>query len=156
MLDFLGGILFDAIAGVIGGLLGDRWRARRAKRRQRKRELVCCLRVLHGDRPGLTRHWQHGKARLSPGEIEFRPKAPWAGTSTIVVRSTSRRHQRQPRGWEAWVVVYRQARVVEVSTGDATLEWAVSGEQLHWAIAQVRQATDAAPAALGNERQATS
>ena len=154
MLDFLGGILSDAIAGVIGGLLGDRWRARRARRRQTKHELVCCLRVLDGGRPGLTRRWRRGKARLSPGVIEFRPKAPWAGTSTIPVRSTSRRHQRQPRGWEAWVVVYPQARVIEVSTGDATLEWAVSREQLHWALVQVRQTAGEASSAVANETQA--
>jgi hypothetical protein len=52
------------------------------------------------------------------------------------------------------VVVYPQARVVEVSTGDATLEWAVAGEQLQWALSQVRQSAVEAPPAIENETQA--
>jgi hypothetical protein len=136
--DFLGEMLADFIGGVIGGLIGDRWRQRRAERLQRKGGLVCALRVLEGSHRGLTRHWRHGKARLSPGSIEFRPKAPWARKTNISVGSASRLHQRQPRGREAWVVNPR-TRVVEVTTGDATLEWAVLGEQLRWALAEVRQ-----------------
>jgi hypothetical protein len=144
--DFLGELLGDFIAGVIGGLIGDRWRQRRAKRLERKGGLVCAFRVLEGSQPGLTHHWRHGKARLSPGAIEFRPKAPWARKSSIPVSSASRRHQRQPRGREAWVVDPR-TRVVEVTTGDATLEWAVFGEQLRWALTEVRQQAEAAVAA---------
>jgi hypothetical protein len=143
-------MLSDAIAGVIGGLIGDRWRQRRAKRLQKRRQVACCFRVLDGDQPGLTRHWRHGKARLSPGLVEFLPKAPWARRSNVPVRSASRLHQRQPRGREAWVV-NPQARVVEVSTGRATLEWAVLGEQLHWALAEVLQGAESATSAEGQE-----
>jgi hypothetical protein len=33
-------------------------------------------------------------------------------------------------------------RVVEIDTAAATLEWAVSDEQLHWALAVVRTQPD--------------
>jgi hypothetical protein len=145
--DFLAELLGNFIAGVIGGLIGDRWRQRRAKRLERKGGLLCAFRVLEGSQAGLTRHWRHGKALLSPGTIQFRPKAPWARKSSIPVRSASRRHQRQPRGRETWVV-NPQTRVVEVTTGDATLEWAVFGEQLRWALTEVRQQVEDSVAAI--------
>jgi hypothetical protein len=143
VLDFLGEMLADFIGGVIGALIGDRWRQRRAKRLERKGGLVCAFRVLEGSQPGLTRHWRHGKARLSPGAIDFSPKAPWARKASVPVRSASRLHQRQPLGLEAWVVDPR-SRVVEVTTGTATLEWAVFGEQLRWVLTQVRQQAEEA------------
>jgi hypothetical protein len=91
----------------------------------------------------LGGRWRHGKARLSPGRIEFDPKRPWSRTVSIPVRSTSRRNQRQPRGEEAWAVNPR-TRVVEVRTGAATLEWAVLDDQLLWALAEVRKRADEA------------
>lgn len=51
------------------------------------------------------------------------------------------------------MVVYPQARVVEVSTGDATVEWALAGEQLRWALSQVRQPAGDVPPAVAYETE---
>jgi hypothetical protein len=39
-------------------------------------------------------------------------------------------------------------RVIEVDTASATLEWAVSAEQLHWALDVVRAQPDEVTAAI--------
>ena len=88
------------------------------------------------------------KATLSPGRIEYGTKWPRRRRVSVPVRSASRLHQRQPRGAEAWVLDPR-TRIVRVDTGAATLEWSVPGEQLHWALAEVRKQPEAVVGATG-------
>ena len=42
-----------------------------------------------------------------------------------------------------------RTRIVRVDTGAATLEWSVPGEQLQWALAEVRKPPEAVAAATG-------
>jgi hypothetical protein len=130
-------LLGELLGGVIGEVIGDWRRRRRSVRLQRSSRLLCSLRVLDGSQAGLNHRWRHVKATLSPGCIQFRPR-PWRQKVRIPVRSASRLHERHPRGAAAWVLDPRM-RIVDVGTGTATLEWAVLGEQLPWALAEVRK-----------------
>jgi len=144
VLDFLG----EVLGGVIGGLIDGRRLRRRSVRLQRSSRLLCSLRVRDGSQAGLSHRWRYVKATLSPGRIEFGTKWPRRRKVSVPVRSASRLHQRQPRGAEAWVLDPR-TRIVRVDTGVATLEWSVPGEQLQWALAEVRKPPEAVAAATG-------
>jgi len=54
------------------------------------------------------------------------------------VRTVDTDRPRRPRGRESWFSVDSSYRIVELTTGSATLEWALAEDKLEWAVACVR------------------
>lgn len=135
-------LLISVIGMVLGNLLvgplvarGEHWRADRV---QRANSVDCSLRVIEGATPGLTPRWRGGTAELTFGQLRFRPSARWRRPVAVGVAEVSRRNQRRAIGPEA-ILVPSTARVIQVETEGATLEWAVRGDRLMWALDRLRQ-----------------
>jgi hypothetical protein len=117
---------------------------RRAARYADRGQVECGFRVINGHYAGLVEGWRHGVATLMPNDIVF---VPTVGAVRflkrrpvrIAVQSVNRAYQRQPDGWEI-IAVNALAQVVQVTTPTATLEWAVLGDRLLWAIDRVTSA----------------
>jgi len=135
------GYIFDIILVVLGARLLSAWSRRRGRKRQQVGEIDCGLRVIAGSQEGFGVGWDHDRAFVDSGRLDF-----GRGTSIPVqVRAVVTDRQRQPRGREAWSTVSSNCLVVELMTDSATLEWAVPADKLEWAIARV-QGSDVATA----------
>ncbi|WP_369069372.1 hypothetical protein [Kineococcus terrestris] len=108
--------------------------------------LECGVRVVDGHQDGLTRRWRPGVATLHPGRVDF---AHTVGglrflrrrPVTVAVRSVDAALPREVRGAEV-LLVAPGARVVQLRTSSAVLEWAIApAERIPWALERV-QGTD--------------
>ena len=127
--------------GRAGARLLSAWSRRRGRKRQQVGEIDCGLRVIAGSQEGFGVGWDHDRAFVHSGRLDF-----GRGTSIPVqVRAVVTDRQRQPRGREAWSTVSSNCLIVERMTDSATLEWAVPADKLEWAIARV-QGSDVATA----------
>jgi len=125
--------ILDVISGWFGGMLGDVWSSRRGRKRQQIGQIDCGLRVIAGSQEGFGAGWDHDRAFVHSGRLDF-----GRGTSIPVqVRAVVTDRQRQPRGREAWSSVSPGCVIVELMTDSATFEWAVPADKLGWAIARV-------------------
>jgi hypothetical protein len=129
------GFIFEVISGWVGGMLGNIWSSRRARKRQQSGQIDCGLRVISGSQEGFGVGWNHDRAFVHPGRLDF-----GRGTSTtpVQVSVVATDRKRQPRGREAWSSVSPGCLIVELITDSATLEWAVPADKLGWAIARVQ------------------
>jgi len=98
--------------------------------------------VLSGEHPGLGGGWKHGIARVSKGQIAFRPylwqlrlRRPWTEPVDIHVVEVESAAD-DPKWREAWSVLPGTRRTV-VRTPSSTLLWGVPERQADWAVDQV-------------------
>src|SRR5687767_10819410 len=92
-----------AALGALGGMAAIAWRSRR---HAQTGDFDCAL------RPVGSKSWEHGRARVAPGELSFRRTAGLGGVRLGVKPSPPRSiavalvnpHDRRPTGREAWGV----------------------------------------------------
>jgi hypothetical protein len=126
---------------VVEGLLRwpvERLRRRTAERRMSRGRLDCAFKVVSGSQGGLSRRWRHVRATVSPGQLDAR--GHWwrlfralPTVSIVAVRGPAR----LPASAENWSLA-ASCRIVELQTPTAILSWAVIGDYLPAALAQLR------------------
>ncbi|WP_369054872.1 hypothetical protein [Kineococcus terrestris] len=116
--------------------------------------LECSLRVVDGHQDGLARRWRPGVATLHPGQVTF---AHTVGglrflrrrPITFAVQAVDAALPRQVRGAEV-LLVAPGARVVQLRTPSAVLEWAIApAERIDWVLERVQDAAGSAPGEPG-------
>jgi hypothetical protein len=127
----------DFVLWLLDGILGERAGSRAHKRRQ-SGEVDCGLRVIAGSQQGLDKNWDHDRAFVHPGRLDFGGQTSvWIPVLAVVTdrqRQLARRaRRRSPR-----------CQVVELTTDSATLEWAVPDDELDWVMARVRRSYESA------------
>jgi hypothetical protein len=131
-------LLAEFFASLFGDFLFPEWAGRRAGKRQQAGEVDCGLRVIAGSQQGLNRDWDHDRAFVYPGRLDF-----GGDTSVwIPVRAVVTDRQRQLARRKGWRSLRRQ--VVELTTDSATLEWAVPEDELDWVMERVRGSDESA------------
>ncbi|MFI6303640.1 hypothetical protein ACIBCH_17340 [Amycolatopsis thailandensis] len=131
-------LLIGLVSGLVAFGIGVVVQRRRAGRLQRVSRLGCSVRVVDGEHAGLSGKWWAGEATLSPGRIRFvrftgglrflRRRAVEIQVADIEVSE-----RRSPTVREA-LSVSPDTDVIRLVTPTSTLEWAVLGSQLHWAV----------------------
>ncbi len=126
---------------VVEGLLRrpvERLRRRTADRRMSRGRLDCAFKVVSGSQGGLSRRWRHVRATVSPGQLDAR--GHWwrlfralPTVSIVAVRGPAR----LPTSAENWSLA-ASCRIVELQTPTAILNWAVIGDYLAAALAQLQ------------------
>lgn len=99
---------------------------RRARRRLRRGNVECVLRVVEGRQAGLDTKWSHGEANLSPGVIAFTPRASSRAPVRLAVRKIDDSRSRRPVAKEA-SGVNPDFDIWRVTTDIAVIEWGVLG-----------------------------
>jgi hypothetical protein len=135
-------LVIDFLATIFGDAWVDRWRRRKTA------EFDCALRVIAGSHEGLKDGWHDGEVTVHPGRLEFvvgyqlrdgvlagfrKPSPP----ITVTVGTVATERQRQPDGREKWSVNV-DSQIVELTTGTATLEWAVPTKKLTSALERLQ------------------
>jgi hypothetical protein len=100
--------------------------------------LDCAFKVVSGNQRGLSRRWRHVRATVSPGRLDAR--GHWwrlfratPTVSIVAVRGPARRPtDAEKRSLAA------SCRIVELQTPTAIVSWAVVGDYLPAALAQLR------------------
>lgn len=111
-------------------------------------EYDCSLRVIAGSQAGLSDGWHDGRASVYPGGLDLQtafhvknglraalrtapPPVPVPVSAVVTAR------QRQPNDEETGIV-NADSQIVELTTGTATLEWAVRTNRLEWALKRMQ------------------
>jgi hypothetical protein len=106
--------------------------------RSTEQQVECGFRVLQGKHPGLTSRWTHGIGALAPARVAFTPytlglrfltRREVIIDITAVDRDSAHRAARR----QIWSVS-PSARVIEVQTAKALLEWAMLPEVAEGAV----------------------
>ena len=131
------GFLADFVIWLLDAVFGET-SLKRADRRQQAGEVACGLRVIAGSQEGLNRDWDHDRAFVYLGRLDFGgDTSVWIPVRAVVTdrqRQLARRKgRRSPR-----------RQVVELTTDSATLEWAVPEDELDWVMARVRGSDESA------------
>lgn len=115
----------DLVGGLLGAILDERWRMRRALRSAERGVLPSSLR-----RHGVGK-WEHGQSIVKPGVLSFRKTAirggfrmwrpgPWRSISVTGANLNGRK----PTGREAWGV-HPAATIYALETSEGTIDWAI-------------------------------
>ena len=126
------GFIFDLLFAGLGDKLGRSWVSRHHRKFGR---IGCRVRVIAGAQEGLRGRWQHSRARVYPGRLDFGRRTP----TEVHVRAVVTERQREPH-WPDVLWVDPEFQIVELTTDSATLEWAVDASNLDWALARVQGA----------------
>lgn len=122
----------DILGGLLGVLLGDRFLRWRSSRHAANGEFDCALRA-------EGRGWEHGRARVSPGLLEFRRMgvyAPERDGRRIAVEWASP-EGRRPSGREGSGITSR-ATIFRIRTSEGPLDWAVAAPSPEVAVGLVQ------------------
>lgn len=100
--------------------------------RSTEQQVECGFRLLQGEHPGLTSRWTHGLGALVPGRVAFTPYTVGLRFLTrreviIDITAVDRGSVHRAERRQIWSVS-PSARVIEVKTAQALLEWAVLPE----------------------------
>jgi hypothetical protein len=116
----------------------------RADRRFRKSGRVLCgLRVIDGNQPGLSGRWRLGVASPSPGRLDFRPR--WwrvRGECSPIEVFAVHGPPRVPAGDE---ILKLPGTVVQIQTPTATLEWALDARYQSASVERLEVGSHATP-----------
>jgi hypothetical protein len=101
---------------------------RLAKRRQRQGRLRCGIRLADGAHPWVTRSWFFSVVEVMPNRLRFGgDDLVLTGPVSAQIRSPTRREWHFDDDW----------RMLQLTTGRATVEWALPEWQIEWALTRL-------------------